>query len=91
MAIFSISSGPAIGSHPKRLRPMKTPKAADWMNFVQAMEYLGKSRSFVLSAISKAFLPAHRLGKRWYFRQSEIDTWLDNLPGMNLPGTGVDA
>ncbi|MDR2044454.1 MAG: helix-turn-helix domain-containing protein [Clostridium sp.] len=39
-------------------------------------KYLSVSRETVLQYINKRNMPAHKLGKQWRFKISEVDEWL---------------
>lgn len=46
-------------------RPMSTVKG-----------YLGVSRETILQWIEKKGMPAHKVGRQWKFKISEIDEWI---------------
>lgn len=39
-------------------------------------EYLGISRDSALKWIASKGMPAHKIGKKWKFKLSEIDEWV---------------
>ncbi len=39
-------------------------------------KYLGISRDSALKWIAKKGMPAHKVGKKWKFKISEIDEWV---------------
>ena len=41
-------------------------------------KYLGISRDTVLRWISTKNMPAHKIGKNWKFKISEIDEWIQS-------------
>lgn len=40
--------------------------------------YLGISRDTVLKWINKRNMPAHKIGRLWKFKTSEIDEWIES-------------
>ena len=47
-----------------------------WLSVAEICIYLGIKRDTVYKWISKKELPAHRLGKLWKFKVSEVDEWV---------------
>ena len=48
-----------------------------WINIDEAAEYLGIKTVTLRNWIKKkADLPAHRIGKLWKFKRSELDEWI---------------
>lgn len=41
-------------------------------------KYLGISRDTALRWIANKNMPAHKIGKNWKFKVSEIDEWVNN-------------
>lgn len=46
-----------------------------WVSLDEMAEYLGVSRDTVYRWIARG-LPAHKLGRLWKFKVSEVDAWL---------------
>ena len=44
----------------------------------EIMQYLGVSRDSVLRWITTKAMPAHKVGKNWKFKLSEIDEWINS-------------
>ena len=44
----------------------------------EIMQYLGVSRDSVLRWIATKEMPAHKVGKNWKFKISEIDEWINS-------------
>ena len=44
----------------------------------EIMEYLGISRDTALRWIATKQMPAHKIGKNWKFKLSEIDEWVNS-------------
>ncbi|KGP76653.1 hypothetical protein JT05_03455 [Desulfosporosinus sp. Tol-M] len=48
----------------------------EWKPMAAIEKYLSVSRETVLQYINKKDMPAHKLGRQWRFKISEIDEWL---------------
>ena len=48
----------------------------NWVSMNKAMEYLDVSRETILLWISNRNMPAHKVGRLWKFKISEIDEWI---------------
>lgn len=44
----------------------------------EIMKYLGISRDTALRWIATKEMPAHKVGKKWKFKVSEIDEWVNS-------------
>lgn len=44
----------------------------------EIMKYLGISRDTALRWIATKEMPAHKVGKKWKFKASEIDEWANS-------------
>lgn len=44
----------------------------------EIMKYLGISRDTALRWIAAKQMPAHKIGKNWKFKLSEIDEWVNS-------------
>lgn len=48
-----------------------------WISIEEAAEYLGIKPVTVRDWIKKGKgIPAHKIGKKWKFKYSELDTWV---------------
>jgi len=47
-----------------------------WPSFEEITEHLGLARDTIYRWIEQKGLPAHRLGKLWKFKVSEVDDWV---------------
>lgn len=55
------------------------------MDIRQAAEYLGISGDTLYRYASEGFVPAFKLGNRWRFRKSLLDSWMDEKSGVSAP------
>ena len=49
-----------------------------YLSVAEICTYLGIKRDTVYKWISEKKLPAHRVGKLWKFKISEVDEWVKN-------------
>ena len=49
-----------------------------WLSISEICEYLGGSNDTVYKWISKHSLPAHRMGRLWKFKKSQVDAWVES-------------
>jgi len=47
-----------------------------WLSVEEIMAHLGVARDTVYRWIDQKSLPAHRVGKLWKFKVSEVDDWV---------------
>ena len=48
-----------------------------WINIDEAADYLGVNKDTIRNWIKKeSEIPAHKIGKQWKFKKSELDTWV---------------
>jgi excisionase family DNA binding protein len=52
------------------------------MDIRQASEYLGISGDTLYRYASEGFVPAFKLGNRWRFRKTLLDSWMDEKSGV---------
>jgi len=57
------------------------------MDIRQAASYLGISGDTLYRYASEGFVPAFKLGNRWRFRKSLLDSWMDEKSGVTQPDT----
>ena len=50
--------------------------AERWLSVSEIAEYLGVSRDTVYSWLGQKAIPAHKLGRLWKFKASEVDDWV---------------
>ena len=54
-----------------------------WLSVAEICTYLGIKRDTVYKWISKKELPAHRVGKLWKLKVSEVDEWVKSNSNNN--------
>jgi excisionase family DNA binding protein len=47
-----------------------------WCSMQMIVDYLNISRETVLQWIEKKNMPAHKVGRQWRFKISEVDEWI---------------
>lgn len=48
-----------------------------WISIEEAANYLGVNKDTIRNWIKKdTEIPAHRIGKLWKFKKSELDAWI---------------
>ena len=47
-----------------------------WSSVDDVAEHLGVSRDTVYGWINRSDIPAHRVGRLWKFKLSDVDTWI---------------
>ncbi len=52
------------------------------MDIRQAADYLGISGDTLYRYASEGLIPAFKLGNRWRFRKSLLDSWMDEKSGV---------
>ncbi|MEO6923618.1 MAG: helix-turn-helix domain-containing protein [Bryocella sp.] len=60
------------------------------MDIRQAASYLGISGDTLYRYASEGFVPAFKLGNRWRFRKSLLDSWMDEKSGVT-PAEPIDV
>jgi excisionase family DNA binding protein len=58
--------------------------AREVMDIRQASEYLGISGDTLYRYASEGFVPAFKLGNRWRFKKSLLDSWMDEKSGVKV-------
>ena len=64
--------------------------AEPWVSVDQIAEHLGVTRDSIYRWIDRKRLPAHRVGRLWKFKLSEVDDWVraggaDDAAGNDAP------
>lgn len=47
-----------------------------WMSVDEISQYLGISKETIYRWLDRGTIPAHRIGKLWRFKSSEVDEWI---------------
>ena len=47
-----------------------------WSSLEETAEYLGVTKDTIRSWIKKTDIPAHKVGRLWKFKCSEVDEWV---------------
>ena len=47
-----------------------------WIGIEEAANHLGVTKDTIRNWIKKTDIPAHKIGKLWKFRRSELDAWV---------------
>ncbi len=47
-----------------------------WSSLEETAEYLGVTKDTIRSWIKKTDIPAHKIGRLWKFKFSELDDWV---------------
>lgn len=47
-----------------------------WLSVEEIAQHLGISKETVYRWLEKKKIPAHRVGKQWRFKPSEVDKWV---------------
>lgn len=47
-----------------------------WIGLEETANYLGVKKETVRNWIKKTDIPAHKIGKMWKFKKSELDSWV---------------
>ncbi len=61
------------------------PVLREVMDIRQAADYLGISGDTLYRYASEGFVPAFKLGNRWRFKKSLLDTWMNEKSGVKTP------
>lgn len=48
----------------------------NWVGINEASDFLGVTKDTIRSWIKKTDIPAHKVGKLWKFKLSELDAWV---------------
>ena len=52
--------------------------AERWLSVEEIAAHLGISKETIYRWIERKKIPAHRVGRLWKFKVSEVDTWILN-------------
>ena len=55
-----------------------------WIGIEQAAQYLDGNKDTIRNWIKKSSIPAHKVGKLWKFKKTELDEWIKSGKSANL-------
>lgn len=55
---------------------MEEKKVEPWVCLEDIAEYLGVNKDTIRNWIKKTDIPAHKIGRQWKFKLSEVDEWV---------------
>lgn len=55
---------------------MEEKKVELWVCLEDVAEYLGVNKDTIRNWIKKTDIPAHKIGRQWKFKLSEVDAWI---------------
>ena len=58
------------------------------MNIRQASQYLGVSPDTLYKYVYEEKIPAFKLGNRWKFKKTILDTWMERKSTLEKAGAG---
>lgn len=58
--------------------------ADSWISLEEAANYLDVNKDTIRNWIKKEAIPAHKIGKLWRFKKSELDEWITSGRSANL-------
>lgn len=50
----------------------------NWIGIEEAAKYLGVTKDTIRNWIKKTDIPAHKIGKLWKFKKSQLDSWVSS-------------
>ena len=57
--------------------------AESWIGVEDAAKHLGVTKDTIRNWIKKTDIPAHKIGKLWKFKRSELDSWVKSGSSAN--------
>lgn len=51
-------------------------KVESWVRLEDVAEYFGVNKDTIRNWIKKTDIPAHKIGRQWKFKLSEVDAWV---------------
>lgn len=65
-----------------------------WLSVEEIAFHLGVSRETVYKWLDRKHIPAHKMGRLWKFKASEVDKWVTDGhaadPGVNDEGSNCE-
>lgn len=59
---------------------MLNQKDDKWLSLAEIADYIGVSKDTIRNWIKLRELPAHKVGRLWKFKKTEVDNWIANNP-----------
>jgi len=59
-----------------------------WLSVEEIATHLGIKRDTVYRWITEKNMPAHRMGRLWKFRKTEVDAWVTSGGAAETDGNG---
>lgn len=53
-------------------------QSENWISLVEISNYIGVSKDTIRNWIKNSGMPAHKVGRLWKFKKSEVDQWIAN-------------
>jgi excisionase family DNA binding protein len=61
----------------------KEQKPEQWLTVKEIAEHLKVSKETIYNFVNEGTIPAHKVGRVWRFKASEVDTWVINSNNKN--------
>lgn len=61
-----------------------------WYSVDEISKYLGVSKESIYRWLEKGNIPAHKVGKLWKFKPSEVDQWVKNGDAATTKKTFIE-
>ncbi len=61
-----------------------------WLSVEEIAVYLGVSRDTIYTWVGKTDFPAHKVGRLWKFKTSEIDAWVRKKDPITIKDSPSD-
>lgn len=58
-----------------------------WLSVEEIAFHLGVSKESIYRWAERGKMPAHKLGRQWKFKASEVDFWLTHKKSASTPNT----
>jgi excisionase family DNA binding protein len=64
-------------------------KLEPWLSVAEIANHLGVSKETIYRWLERKQIPAHRIGKLWKFKPTEVDKWIKKGGAGSLSKTPV--
>lgn len=65
---------------------MNTIITEPWVSLEDVAAYLGVNKDTIRNWIKKSDIPAHKVGRQWKFKLSEVDEWVKSGKSATVCG-----